>query len=333
MGGETVFIVGPGYIGQNIVERLIKEDYQVTGLVRRQEHAAIIKSFGATPVLGDLNNKALITKLTASHDITFHTATADHPTSVEAILDGLRQRARTSKPCFYIHTSGTGVTNDDANGDFKSDKTYSDATRVDIDAISATAPHRDVDTTIVNAMAEPELKNAKMAIMLPPTIYGINPAHKRLSIQIPYLTRWALKHGYAGHVGKGMSVESQIHVLDLARGYMTMFHYMLDSPASAVHENPFFFCENGVESSWKEVSSEIGEQLYKVGKIGSPEPKTIPESLYGDLFGEGTASTIGLNSRSRAKRLRSLGWQPREKGWREAFREDELPLVLAEGKA
>jgi len=43
--------------------------------------------------------------------------------------------------------------------------------------------------------------------MIPPLIYGFNPKHARLSIQIPTLTRWAIKHGYAAHVGEGLSVE------------------------------------------------------------------------------------------------------------------------------
>lgn len=55
-----------------------------------------------------------------------------------------------------------------------------------------------------------------------PEIYGFNPKHRRLTIQIPAIARAALKHGYAGHVGKGLSVESQIHVPDLARAYIVL---------------------------------------------------------------------------------------------------------------
>lgn len=55
-----------------------------------------------------------------------------------------------------------------------------------------------------------------------PEIYGFNPAHGRLSIQIPTIARFAHKHGFSGHVGKGLAVESQIHVLDLARAYIVL---------------------------------------------------------------------------------------------------------------
>jgi hypothetical protein len=37
-----------------------------------------------------------------------------------------------------------------------------------------------------------------------------------------------------------------------------------------------------------------------------------------------------MNSRSRAVRLRELGWKPQEKGWKESLIEDELPLLLKE---
>lgn len=129
-------------------------------------------------------------------------------------------------------------------------------------------------------------------------------------------------------------------------------------------QNPYYFCESGDEASWKEVAGAIGEGLHKAGKINDPTPKTLPEDLYGDVFGECTytglprpaiisaafqllteldlaiadpsfvlsvtSAVIGLNSRSRAIRLRELGWQPREKDWKASYFEDELPEILKE---
>jgi len=48
---------------------------------------------------------------------------------------------------------------------------------------------------------------------------------------------------------------------------------------------------------------------------------------------EYTGAVIGLNSRSRAIRLRELGWQPTEKSIWESFHEDELPVILKEDNA
>jgi hypothetical protein len=103
------------------------------------------------------------------------------------------------------------------------------------------------------------------------------------------------------------------------------------SPAQTL-ENPYYFCETtgNNEPSWYVIAELIGSELHKRGKIQDPKPRTVPEELYGDLFGGFTGAVIGLNSRSRAVRLRELGWEPREKDWRRSYVEDELPVVLRE---
>jgi len=327
--GKKVFIVGPGFIGWNVLELLIGEGYIVTGFVRRKEHAENIQASGASAVIGDLDDKELITSQTIEHDIIFHIATADHLPSAQAIIDGVARRARDGHSTIYIHTSGTSVLDDDSRGEFKGDKIYYDDKREDIDALPDTAPHRQIDLAILRgqkAIGEA----AKIAIMIPPVIYGFNPSHRRLTIQIPTVTRFALKHGFVPLVGKGLPVESQIHVLDLARAYIVLLHYMETADPRELLENPYFFCENGHESSWLEVSQEVGKALYEAGNIQDPQPRTISEDMYGDLFGSHTPAAIALNSRSRAMRLRKLGWEPKEEGIWESFRSKELPEILAE---
>ncbi|KAE9375369.1 NAD(P)-binding protein [Stipitochalara longipes BDJ] len=330
--GKKVFIVGPGFIGWNIIDLLVPEGYHVTGLVRRKQHADGIKASGAMPVMGDLNDQDLISQHAQQADIIFHTATADHLPSVEAILDGIQVRAREGKETIFIHTSGTSVLDDSAWGSFKSEKIYHDDMQPGVDSVPDNAPHRKIDLAIIKAKHS-ELFNekAKISIMVPPLIYGFNPRHARLSIQIPTLTRWALKHGYAAHVGKGLAVESNIHVLDLARGYVVLLQAMENANyRDELLANPYFFCETtgDNEPSWKDVADLIGEGLSKAGKIKDGNPRKMPEELYKDGFGEYTGAVIGLNSRSRANRLRALGWKPIEKDWRSSFLEDELPQIL-----
>ncbi|KAI1136267.1 NAD(P)-binding protein [Hypoxylon sp. FL0543] len=332
--GKKVFIVGPGFIGWNVLEHLVKENYEVTGFVRRQSHADQIKASGATgTVIGDLDDKALITKHALSHDIIIHTATADHLPSAEAILDAVQQRAEKGLHTIYIHTSGTSVIGDNAAGQYRSDKVYHDNTPSEVDSVSDNAPHRQIDLTILKVQKQLGEK-AKIAIMIPPLIYGFNPNHKRTSIQIPTLTRYALKHGYAGHVGAGLSIWSTIHVLDLARAYVTVLHHLESTPASSpeILENPYYFIENtgDNEPSWKDFATVIGAELHKAGLISDPTPRTIPPENYGDVFQEFTEAVVGSNSRSRAVRLRQLGWKPVEKSWKESFAQDELPFILKE---
>ena len=327
--GKKVLIVGPGFIGWNVLELLIAEDYQVTGYVRRKEHAKQIEGSGATSVLGDLDNTTLIAQQTLEHDIVFHTATADHQASAEAIVEGVAQRAKTGKSTVYIHTSGTSVLDDNAKGAFKGDKVYHDNKREEIDSVPDDAPHRPIDLAIVNGQ-QAIGEAAKIAIIIPPLIYGFNPNHKRLTIQIPTLTRFALKHGFAPYIGNGSPVESQIHVMDLARAYIVLLHWMEKADPKELLANPYFFCENGYEASWKEVATEIGEGLHDAGKLKNPIPRECPADLYDDLFGAYSSAVVGLNSRSRAVRLRELGWKPCEKGVWESYRDDELPEILKE---
>ncbi|KAL9618773.1 MAG: hypothetical protein Q9160_006567 [Pyrenula sp. 1 TL-2023] len=327
--GKKVFIIGPGFIGWPVLDLLVAEGYAVSALVRRKEHGQAIEQSGASAILGDLNDNELISKHVVENDIVFHTATADHLASAQAVLDGVTSRASKGQSTIYIHTSGTSVLDDKSMGAFRSDKIYHDDKREEIDSVPDDAPHRPVDLTIVRAQKKLG-EAAKIAIMIPPEIYGFNHKHKRLTIQFPTIARFALKHGFSGHVGKGLGLESQIHVMDLARAYIIQLHHLEQSSPKEVLENPYFFCENGKEFSWLEVGQEVGKALYEAGKIKEAEPKTFPEDQYDDLFGWLTPCVIGLNSRSRAVRLRKLGWEPVEKGIWESFRDDELPAILEE---
>ncbi|KAI1079799.1 NAD(P)-binding protein [Whalleya microplaca] len=330
--GKKVFVLGLGFIGWNVLDLLVKENYEVTAYVRRKEHAEQLKASGASEtVLGDLHDKSQITKHAASHDIIFHIATADDLPSVEAILDAVKQRSEKGLNTIYIHTSGTSVLDDNAQGQAKSDTVYHDSIASELDSVSDEAPHRQIDLTILKAKKQLGDK-VKIAIVIPPLIYGFNPKHERLSIQIPTLTRYALKNGYSGHIGQGLSVWSTIHVLDLARGYLTILHHLESSPPNSPDlQNPYYFCENSGDNevSWKEIALFIGAELSKAGLISDPTPRTIPPDDYNDLFGpENSGGVVGNNSRSRAVRLRALGWKPVEKSWKESYVQDELPAIL-----
>lgn len=331
MSGKKALVIGPGFIGWNVLDLLLSDGYSVTGYVRRKEHGTQLAASGASVVIGDLNDTSKITEQTLEHEVVLHTATADHKPSAEAVLEGIKLRAAKGLLTTYIHTSGTSVLDDGALNAYKSDKVYHDNIRSEIDSVPDDAPHREIDLAIVKAQQQLG-DNAKIAIMIPPLIYGFNPRHGRLTIQIPTLTRFALKHGYAAHVGKGLGVESNIHVMDLARAYIVLLHHLEKVSPKATLENPYYFCEATGENepSWYEVAKAIGEGLHKAGKIESPEPRELTKDLWGDVFADFTGAVIGLNSRSRALRLRELGWKPTEKDWKSSYLEDELPEILKE---
>ena len=88
--GKNVFIVGPGFIGWNVLDLLVAEGYKVTGFVRRKEHGEQIQKSGAAVVYGDLNDKEAIAEQTVKHDIVMHTGTSTPSTLSTTIADSNR---------------------------------------------------------------------------------------------------------------------------------------------------------------------------------------------------------------------------------------------------
>lgn len=119
---------------------------------------------------------------------------------------------------------------------------------------------------------------------------------------------------------------------DLARGYLTLLRHMETASAEEFLDNPYVFCENtgDEEPSWRDIATVIGKGLHAAGKIESAEPQTISPEAYVDCAGPKSPGLLGMNSRSRAIRLRALGWQPVEKSWEKSLLEDEIPAILAE---
>ncbi|KAJ5781318.1 Phosphatidylethanolamine-binding protein PEBP [Penicillium paradoxum] len=323
----SVFLLGPGFIGGEIIDLLLTSDYTVTTLVRRESAVPDYANLGVKSVVGNLDDASIIREQVTINDIIFHTATADHLPSVQAIIDGIRQRAAQGLETIYIHNSGASLLSDTANGAYKSETIFDDENPEQIDALPDSASHRQIDLVIIRARQE-LASHAKMAIMIPPLIYGVTTREKRLSIQLPTLIRYSIKHGYAGQIGKGLSLWNQIHVKDLARGYMVLLHWMERTPIKEAAQNPYFFCENGQELSWGECAAEIGRILKSKGRIDQATPQTVPEDHWCDLFGGHSGIMVGSNARNRASRLRKMGWAPLEKGTLASLAEDEIPIIL-----
>ncbi|KAJ5720802.1 uncharacterized protein N7483_008736 [Penicillium malachiteum] len=323
----SVFLVGAGYIGLNVLDQLLDAGYPVTALTRRAEQASELEKRGVKTVSGTLSDTELLTAQTAQHEITINTASCDDLPSVEAILAGVRQRVASSKPVIYLHTSGTGALEDGAAGMYKNEKIYSDTIPGEINSLPGTLMHRHVDIPIIQAQQEFGSK-AKIALMLPPLVYGINPAHSRHSIALPTLMRFALKHGFVGYVGEGQNVWSLVHVKDLGRAYLKLLSYIERSGPEVLLENPYFFAENGSEASMLEIAQHLAQALSDAGRLKGPQLKSFTEADYADIFGPFTERGFGCNSRCSSDRLRALGWKANEKDIWQSLEEDEAPELL-----
>lgn len=322
-----VFLLGSGFIGLEILKELLAEGYNVTTIVRREDARARLEKMGSKTILGSLDDDHLIQDAAAAADIIIHTATADHKPSAMSILNGMAKSSKTGQ--IYIHTSGCSALTDANDDGSYSEKIYEDDKPETVDSIADDAPHRLIDLAILKKYRTELGAKAKLSIVLPPIIYGVNNANF-LSIQVPTMARFAIKHGYAGYAGKGKAVWGHVHVSDLARGYMTILHFMESASGEKVLDNPYFFIENGHEHSWEECAAEVGKALKLAGKMEDSTPKEIPSELYSYLFQEWSVAVIGRNARNRANRLRALGWEAREKSTFDSLASDEIPILLAE---
>src|SRR5262252_8602802 len=108
-----LFITGAGgYIGGTVAVRLIAAGHRIRGLMRSAEKARLLAGCGIEPVIGELDDTALLTHEAREAAGVIHAASADHAASVAAFIEAL---AGTGKP--LIHTSGSSVIADDARGD------------------------------------------------------------------------------------------------------------------------------------------------------------------------------------------------------------------------
>ena len=119
-----IFVTGAaGYIGGSIAEHLRGDGHTVRGLVRRDTQAEDLAARGITPVLGDLDNHALLMREARSADAVINAASSDHRAAVEFLLEALRGSGKA-----FLHTSGSSVIGDDERGNALSPHIFDEGT-------------------------------------------------------------------------------------------------------------------------------------------------------------------------------------------------------------
>ncbi len=256
------------------------------GLARSEARAAELRGIGIEPVIGTLDDTALLSAESASADAVVNAASADHRPAAEAILAAL---AGTGKP--FLHTSGSSIVGNRAGGEARDD-VYDETTPLTpaLNRAARVALNQDI-------LAGAE-KGVRAVVLCPALIYGLGHGIEPHSMQVPWLIALARKYGVAKHAGPGANIWSNVHIDDLTALYLLALE---KAPAGGV-----YFAENG-ENSMREVCVAIGRML---GHERDPEAMTMDEAA--DEWGEGPANdTMGSNSRVRAVAARrDLGWNP-----------------------
>jgi nucleoside-diphosphate-sugar epimerase len=285
-----IFCTGAsGYIGGSVAADLAAAGHEVTGLVRSSEKADAVRAFGIEPVLGTLDDAAVLARAAQAADVVVNAASADHKGAVVALLDAL---AGSGKP--FIHTSGSSIVGTRSRGE-RSDDIFDEDTPI------TPSPARAARVELNHFILGSHDNGCRPVIICPSLIYGIGQGAGLNSVQVPLLISLARKRRNAAHAGPGENIWSNVHIDDLVPLYALAIER---APAGS-----FYFAENG-ENSMREVCVAINRML---GIDGSPAAMSMEEAAA--EWGEGTAEdTMASNSRVRAKRARQLGWQPKARG-------------------
>ena len=121
-----IFLTGAnGFIGGAVAVALIAAGHRVRGLVRSAEKAELVAAHGVEPVIGSLDDMALLQTEARAADATINAASSDHRGAVEALIAAL---SGSGKP--FIHSSGTSIVADLAMGE-PSERIFDEVTQIE----------------------------------------------------------------------------------------------------------------------------------------------------------------------------------------------------------
>jgi len=281
-----IFVTGAtGYIGGAVAARLRDAGHQVRGLARDPAKGQALADIGIAPVLGTLDDAALLAAEAAAADAVVNAADSDHRGAVLALLSGLKG---SGKP--FLHTSGTSIVGDEAMGE-RADRIFDEETPF--------TPEPDKQARVAIDRLVLDSPDVRGTVLCNSMIYGPSLGLPTAdSVQIPALVRQARHSGIVRHVGRGLNVWSNVHVADMADLYLLALE---KAPAGT-----FLFVENG-EAAYRDITAAIGTAL----NLG-PAQDWAPDAAIAHWGREMAVFGLGSNSRVRARRARTLlGWDPR----------------------
>jgi nucleoside-diphosphate-sugar epimerase len=270
-----------GYIGGAVARALALRDHHVLGLARSPRAAETLRDALITPVTGDFANRASLTDAvtTSSPDAVVSTASlgslggdantfTQDRNAIAAIITAL---ADDGKP--LIFTSGSAVFGVFAGGD-ATDTIYDEHAATPLPpAVFAPAGAR-VHPMLIHGFgaAMAARVGTEKAVTSAPGIRGIvvRPGlvyGDGASYDLPAAIALARRHGHGVHLGTGATLQSYIHIDDLAELYCLAVER---APAGAVLHGA------AAEISQQEVAAAIGRLI---GADGPTENLTMNRML------------------------------------------------------
>jgi len=281
-----IFLTGAnGYIGGAAAIALIDAGHSVHGLVRNRAKADAVTARGIEPVIGTLDDAALLREEARAADAVVNAASSDHRGAVEALLAGLAGSGKA-----FIHSSGSSIVADLAMGE-PSERIFREGDA--IAPLADKAARVAIDRLVLGA------PGIRPIVLCNTMIYGnaLNPPAQ--SVQIPALVRQAKASGVVRYIGRGLNRWSNVHIADVAALYVLALQ---KAPAGT-----FMYVESG-EEALGAIARAIAAKL----KLG------IAQSFAADAaiaaWGRAMATySLGSNSRVRGAAASALGWTPQRR--------------------
>ncbi|MFC8074609.1 NAD-dependent epimerase/dehydratase family protein [Streptomyces sp. NPDC057307] len=304
-----IFLTGAsGYIGGAVAKRLIRDGHTVRGLTRTSGVVDTLTAAGIDPVVGELDDAALLEREAKRADAVVNAAHSDHRGAVETFIGALRDSGKV-----LIHTSGTSVIGDDAQGLSASSTVFDDAVPFSPGDHEVRRARYAIDRAVVDAGGGGEGgAGLRTLVLCNSLIYGNGTGPRPQTVLIPPLVIQARRSGTVRVVGSGLNRWSTVHLDDMA----DLYALALTEPTA----EGFYFVAGGEDASFAEIGQAIARRL----GLGPVEPWDLDSAAA--AWGEGFARyALGANSRVRATRARALGWHPSAPPVT-AWIEDEMPL-------
>ena len=279
-----IFVTGAtGWIGSALVPELIATGHHVVGLIRSAQKAEALRAMGAEPVLGSLNDLALLKRSAAQADGVVHLAFGlDLSNIVELAQEDQRAietfgdvYAGSDRP--VIITSGLGLL---PPGELFTED-------MPLAPINPEFPRASEQT----AFAIAQRGVHATWVRLPRSVHGAGERHGFM----PMLTGVAREKGVSAYIGDGQNLWPSVHRLDAAR----VFRLALERGAQG---GPFHaVAEQGIP--FRQIAETIGEQL------GVPTTSISPEAA-AEHFGVLAVWAAGNGPASSDQTRARLGWVP-----------------------
>lgn len=325
----TLFITGAyGYIAGTFLTVLKRSQPSilVRALVRDSAQAKVLSDFYGwtmTPVIGKLDDLEFLKQEASKADIVIQ-GTGDNRDAVLALMDGVALNPKNSakraadRPIF-VQISGSSNVTHPVFGE-KLPRVYSDVKDWDdLLRLEETRTSVATDNAICKRSVE---KNIRSLTLAPPTILGRGFGAGRTETHQRLMYDMAIKNGAAFVIGRGENVWSTISIEDLGRACVFLLEEAQKGDDSKVQvgENGYYFIE-AFELAIVDRVKYGAERLYKEGRLPTPEIQYKSAEEAKAELSEFAPYLVGSSSRSRADKLRALGWKPLDYDWKRMVHE------------